>query len=82
MSSRNVPADFKCPNCSAHYKVVRVKTEPKSSNRLVHCIVCKEPLASMAKISSNTFSQPDRARFAVERGQMDTVLDHRCLNRT
>ena len=47
MSSRNVPADFKCPKCSAHYKVVRVKAEPQSPNRLVHCKVCKEPLASM-----------------------------------
>jgi transcription elongation factor Elf1 len=46
MSSRNVPADFKCPKCSAQYKVVRVKEEPQSPNRLVHCKVCKEPLAA------------------------------------
>jgi len=47
MSSWNLTTDFECPKCSAHYKVVRVKAEPQSSNRLVHCKVCKEPLASM-----------------------------------
>ena len=46
MSSRN-PADFKCPKCSAHYKVVRVEAQPQSPNRPVHYKVCKEPLASM-----------------------------------
>jgi len=47
MSSRELPAHFKCPKCSAHYKVVRVKAEPQSPNWLVHCKVCKEPLAAM-----------------------------------
>ena len=47
MSSRDVPADFKCSKCSAHYKVVRVNAEPQSPNWLVHCKVCKEPLAAM-----------------------------------
>src|SRR5262249_9759351 len=47
MSSRNVPADFKCSKCSAHYRLVRVKVEAQSPSRLVHCKVCKEPLAAM-----------------------------------
>ena len=47
MSSRDVPADFKRSKCSARYKVVRVKAEANSPNWLVHCKVCKEPLAAM-----------------------------------
>src|SRR5262245_834277 len=30
MFHRDVPADFKCSKCSAHYKVVRAKAEPRS----------------------------------------------------
>ena len=47
MSPRDVPADFKCSKCNAHYKVVRVKAETQSPKWLVRCKVCKEPLASM-----------------------------------
>ena len=47
MPSRDVSADFKCSKCGARYKVVRVKAQPQSPNRLLHCKVCKEPLAAM-----------------------------------
>ena len=47
MFHRDAPADYKCLKCSAHYKVVRARAEPRSPNWQVHCKVCKEPLASM-----------------------------------
>jgi hypothetical protein len=37
--------DFVCPRCTSRYKLVRVRTEPERQNRLIHCRVCKEPLA-------------------------------------
>jgi len=40
------PASFTCSQCGAHYKVVRVKTETQSLDRLLHCKVCKQPLAA------------------------------------
>jgi hypothetical protein len=36
--------DFVC-GCDAHYKVVRVKAEASHAGRLIHCLVCKQPLA-------------------------------------
>src|SRR5262249_22948442 len=60
-TSRN-PADFKCPKCSAHYKVVRVEAQPQSPKRPK---VCKEPLASMdGEDYPQILSQRDRAQFA------------------
>jgi hypothetical protein len=40
------PTDFICPGCQARYKVVRVKAEPRSRDRPLHCKVCKQPLAA------------------------------------
>src|SRR5262249_53552076 len=69
MSSRDVPADFKCSKSSARYKVVRVKPEPQSPNWLVHCKLCKEPLAAMdGEDILKHFLTADRAQFAVETG--------------
>ena len=37
--------DFTCPNCQAHYNVVRVKAEPGKTYRAIHCGVCRAVLA-------------------------------------
>jgi transposase-like protein len=37
--------DFACPRCTSRYKLVRVRAETERHNRLIHCKVCKEPLA-------------------------------------
>jgi len=36
---------FECPRCQAHYKVVRLSSSPQVINQLIHCKVCKQPLA-------------------------------------
>src|SRR5262249_44393331 len=38
-------ADFMCPRCTSHYKLVRVRADPELPSRLIHCRVCKEPFA-------------------------------------
>jgi hypothetical protein len=38
--------DFACPKCASRYKLVRVRMEQGLPSRLIHCRVCKEPLAS------------------------------------
>ena|SRR6516165_1033159 len=38
------PVDFVC-GCDARYKVVRVKAEASHADQLIHCLVCKQPLA-------------------------------------
>jgi hypothetical protein len=38
--------DFVCPGCTSRYKLVRVRAEPGLPSRLLHCRVCKEPLAA------------------------------------
>ena len=38
--------DFVCPRCTSRYKLVRVRAEPKLPSHLLHCKVCKEPLAA------------------------------------
>lgn len=40
------PASFTYSQCGAHYKVVRVKAESQSFDRLLHCKVCKQQLAA------------------------------------
>ena len=35
--------DFVC-GCDARYKVVRTKAEASHADRLIHCLVCKQPL--------------------------------------
>jgi hypothetical protein len=40
------PADFVCPGCQARYKTVRQRSAPRSNNWLLHCKVCREPLAA------------------------------------
>jgi transcription elongation factor Elf1 len=40
------PASFTCSQCGAHYKLVRVKAETQSHDHLLHCKVCKQPLAT------------------------------------
>ena len=37
--------EFSCPNCHAHYKVVRVRTEPGKRYQAVHRRVCHADLA-------------------------------------
>lgn len=39
-------ADFVCPRCTSRYKLVRVHAEPGLPEHLIHCRVCKEPLAA------------------------------------
>ena len=38
-------ADFMCPRCTSRYKLVRVRANPELPSGLIHCRVCKEPLA-------------------------------------
>ena len=38
--------DFACPRCTSRYKLVRVRAESRLPSRLLHCRVCKEPLAA------------------------------------
>jgi transcription elongation factor Elf1 len=37
---------FTCSQCGTHYKVVRVQADSQSPDRLLHCKVCKQPLAA------------------------------------
>jgi len=41
--TENHPTEFVCLACGTVYKVVRVKTD--ANHRLIHCTVCKQPLA-------------------------------------
>jgi hypothetical protein len=46
------PEDFTCPQCKSRYKLVRVKPRPRTTNRPVHCKVCRHHwLRAMAKTS-------------------------------
>jgi hypothetical protein len=36
---------FECPSCGAFYKLVRVSGDAPAAHRLIHCKVCKSPLA-------------------------------------
>ena len=38
--------EFECPSCLALYKVVRVSSDPQAAYHLLHCKICKQPLAS------------------------------------
>jgi hypothetical protein len=42
----NHPTKFVCPGCGSDYKVVRVKADSGLPRRLIHCRVCKQPLAA------------------------------------
>ena len=64
---QDVPADFKCSKCNAHYKVVRVKAETQSPKWLVRCKVCKEPLASMDGEDILKYFLTARPQFVLER---------------
>jgi transcription elongation factor Elf1 len=44
--SRDHSQDFACPQCQAHYKVVRMTVEPGASHGTLQCKVCRQPLAS------------------------------------
>jgi hypothetical protein len=41
----NHPTEFVCPGCGSGYKVVRVKADADLPRRLIHCTVCRQPLA-------------------------------------
>jgi hypothetical protein len=36
---------FECAKCKALYKVVRVSSGPEVVNQLIHCRICKQPMA-------------------------------------
>ena len=36
---------FECPGCHALYKMVRVDSGPQVIHQLIHCRICKQPLA-------------------------------------
>jgi transcription elongation factor Elf1 len=38
-------SDFTCRGCGSAYKVVRVKADAAPPHRVIHCKVCKQPLA-------------------------------------
>jgi transcription elongation factor Elf1 len=44
--SKDHPTDFICPGCGSSYKVVGVQADPELPSRVIHCRVCKEPLAA------------------------------------
>ena len=37
--------DFKCPKCQAYYKMVRMSSDAQVVNHLIHCKICRQPLA-------------------------------------
>ena len=37
--------DFSCPSCSAHYRVVRMKSEGRAAYQYLQCTVCQQQLA-------------------------------------
>ena len=37
--------EFKCPKCQARYKVVRMGSGGQVIDQLIHCKICKQPLA-------------------------------------
>jgi predicted Zn finger-like uncharacterized protein len=37
--------EFTCPQCGSRYKLMRVKPGPRTTNRAVHCTVCRHSLA-------------------------------------
>jgi len=41
------PTEFVCPGCGSGYKVVRLKADADLPHRLIHCRVCKQPLAAI-----------------------------------
>jgi len=45
--AENDPTEFVCPGCGSGYKVVRVKADADLPHRLIHCRVCKQPLAAI-----------------------------------
>ena len=55
-------ADFECPGCTSRYKMVRVRAEPGLPALLVHCKVCKEPLAATDGDYALKYFLVDRAK--------------------
>ena len=45
MDRRRPNEDFTCPNCGAHYKLVRMPASANASDPPVHCKVCNHELA-------------------------------------
>jgi predicted Zn finger-like uncharacterized protein len=45
MMTESDPENFTCPQCKSHYKLVRVKPGPRTTNRAVLCKVCGHSLA-------------------------------------
>jgi hypothetical protein len=43
--SEGHPVDFICRGCGSGYKVVRVTADAGLPHRMIHCKVCKQPLA-------------------------------------
>jgi predicted Zn finger-like uncharacterized protein len=37
--------DFSCPQCESHYRVIRAKAGPQTSDQSVHCMFCGHALA-------------------------------------
>lgn len=40
------PVSFHCPNCNAHYQVVKVEVGPETVDREITCLLCHGPLAA------------------------------------
>src|SRR5215510_1703360 len=45
--AENDSTEFVCPGCGSDYKMVRVKADADLPHGLIHCRVCKQPLAAI-----------------------------------
>jgi hypothetical protein len=66
-------ADFMCPKCASRYKVVRVLADPGLPARLIHCKVCKDPLAATDGEYALKYFLVQRAK---ERNGFDLRMKH------
>jgi hypothetical protein len=66
-------SDFRCPQCASRYKLVRVRAEPGLPALLVHCKVCREPLAATDGDYALKYFLVDRVR---KRNDIDLRMKH------
>jgi predicted Zn finger-like uncharacterized protein len=44
MALKGAAAHFNCPNCNAHYRLIKVEAGPETGNREIRCRACGGPL--------------------------------------
>src|SRR5262245_65629659 len=70
------PSEFFCPGCGSRYKVVCVQADADLRHRLIHCKVCKQPLAPTDGEYVLKYFLVDRAR---KRNGVDLRMKHSTL---